>query len=173
MLFQKKICRNLSINSDKIRHFAIKSNNLQRGEIMKNNSQNGFSLIELLLVVVIIGVLATLAVPSFLRSINVAENANALASLRTIAAAQVSYLSQNRRFARLNELNSANNDTFGTTMASSLIRGKFTFQMNPVNPTDAALSNNYTIVATKTITTTGNPYVISVDQSGSIVQILP
>jgi type IV pilus assembly protein PilA len=53
----------------------------------------GFSLIELLIVVAIILVIAAIAVPSFLRSRMAANESAAVASLRTLNTAQISYTS--------------------------------------------------------------------------------
>ncbi len=140
---------------------------------MNNNGQKGFSILELLLVIVILGIIATIAIPSLQKGIRAAENGNALASLRTISGAEISYYAQSGRYARLDELNTTNGGNLGTIMPPNLIRGKFTFQMNPVTPTNAQLKDYYTIVATKSMGPNEGPYVISVDQSGVIVQILP
>lgn len=56
---------------------------------MKN--QKGFSLIELLLVVAVILIISAIAVPSFLRSRMRANEASAVASLRSIDTAAVTY----------------------------------------------------------------------------------
>ncbi len=53
--------------------------------------QRGFSLIELLIVVAIILIIAAIAVPSYLRSRMAANESAAVASLRTINTAQISY----------------------------------------------------------------------------------
>jgi type IV pilus assembly protein PilA len=51
----------------------------------------GFSLIELLIVVAIILIIAAIAVPSFLRSRLMANESSAVASIRTINTAMISY----------------------------------------------------------------------------------
>src|SRR3982074_1964593 len=53
--------------------------------------QKGFSLIELLLVVAVILIIAAIAVPNFLRSRLRANEASAVASLRVINTAAVTY----------------------------------------------------------------------------------
>jgi len=55
------------------------------------NQQKGFSLIELLLVVAIILIISAIAVPNFLRSRMRANEASAVASLRAINTAAVTY----------------------------------------------------------------------------------
>jgi type IV pilus assembly protein PilA len=54
-------------------------------------SNKGFSLIELLLVVAVITIIAAVAIPNFLRSRMRANEASAVASLRVINTAAVSY----------------------------------------------------------------------------------
>jgi general secretion pathway protein G len=50
----------------------------------KLSNEKGFSLIELLLVVVIIGIVAALAVPALQKGIRSAENGTTFATMRTI-----------------------------------------------------------------------------------------
>jgi prepilin-type N-terminal cleavage/methylation domain-containing protein len=61
---------------------------------MKND--RGFSLLELLIVVAIILIIATIAIPSLLRSRQAAQESSAVAQIRTINTAEVTYLSSNQ-----------------------------------------------------------------------------
>jgi prepilin-type N-terminal cleavage/methylation domain-containing protein len=54
-------------------------------------SENGFSLIELLIVVAIILIIAAIAIPNLLRSRMAANQASAVANVRTVSTASVSY----------------------------------------------------------------------------------
>jgi len=135
--------------------------------------EKGFSLIELLVVLAVIGVIATLAVPALRRATISAENGSTFSMLRTVATTQVGFYTTNSRFARLNEVNNLMASSLGTVSGNQVSRGKFTFDMTPAAPTDAELHDGFTITATRDIASEGVVYKYELTQSGQIRQILP
>jgi prepilin-type N-terminal cleavage/methylation domain-containing protein len=139
---------------------------------MKNSGERGFSLIELLIVVVIIGVIAAMALPALQKGIRAAENGNTFATMKTISSTQVNYYSQNNRFGRLSEINNILSSSIGTPSGNDINRGKFVLSMVPAVPTNAELKNGFTITATRNIPSEGLIYQYEVTATG-VRQILP
>jgi prepilin-type N-terminal cleavage/methylation domain-containing protein len=66
---------------------------LRDHEPMRQKNSNGFSLIELLIVVAIILIIAAIAIPNMLRAKIAANESSAVASIRTIITAETTYAS--------------------------------------------------------------------------------
>jgi len=140
---------------------------------MKKANQHGFSIIELLIVCVIVGIIAALAIPFLQKAVRATENANTFATMRTISSSQVGYFQTNNRFGRLTEINNLLSNSIGTPSGNQLNRGRFVFSMEPANPTDADLRNEYKIIAIRNVTGEGQVYQYEITQSGEIRQIFP
>ena len=136
-------------------------------------SEQGFSLIELLIVVLVISIIASVAIPYLQKALRIAENGNTFATLRTISNQEVAFYGSNNRFARLTEVNNIMSGSLGTPSGNDIMRGKFTISMSPAAPTDAELRNGYTITATRNVSSEGVIYIYQVTQSGELTQILP
>ena len=136
-------------------------------------NQKGFSLVEMVLVVTIIGIIAAIAVPSLSKAIAAAENGTAVSTLKTIASAQSTVMTQRNRYGRLDEVNLVQNGRLGTVLLNVLSRGKFKYEMVPANPTDAELKASFRIKATRVIDAAQTPYVVEMDERGFITTIFP
>jgi type IV pilus assembly protein PilE len=86
--------------------------------------QSGFSLLELMIVLVIVGILASIAIPSYRDSIRKSNRRAAQAVLMDIANRERQYFIANRAYADETELNYA---------LPAEVAGKYTFTITPDN----------------------------------------
>lgn len=139
---------------------------------MKDKNQKGFSLIELLLVCVVIGIIAAIAVPLLMKGIMAAENGSTNATLKIMLQDQTAFFVQKSRYARLDEINAIHDGTLGDIVDDKLIRGKFEYELVG-NPTDEELKTTFRIKATRAIGDTSLPYVMEISPEGYASQIFP
>ena len=135
--------------------------------------QRGFSLIELLIVVGIIGIVSAIAVPSMIGARAAAQEGAAVACLRTIHSSQTTIRVSLGRYARMSELNAYHDNSLGTMTANFLKRQGYLFQTIPTIPSDAQLTNSYRIAASGVGPDGITPYIFLVDESGIISQLSP
>ena len=141
---------------------------------MKKRSDQGFSLIELIIVCAIVGIIAALAVPHLQKALRATENGSTFATMRSVSSTQMSYYGSHNRFGRLTEINNIMSSAIGTPSGNEVTRGKFIFSMSPdPNPTDAQLRDGYTIIARRDVSGEGVVYQYELTQSGEIRQIFP
>jgi prepilin-type N-terminal cleavage/methylation domain-containing protein len=110
---------------------------------MKSN--RGFSLLELLIVVAIILIIATIAIPSLLRSRQAAQESSAVAQLRTINTAEVTYLSSNQ----------GSYGDIPSLITQGLLDGRFANSVSGYNFNVAASGSQYTATAQPTSANAG------------------
>ena len=110
---------------------------------MKNN--RGFSLLELLIVVAIILIIATIAIPSLLRSRQSAQESSAVANVRTVNTAEITYLSSNQ----------GSYGDIPSLITSGLLDTRFAGSVSGYSFVVSASGSDYTVTATPTSTNAG------------------
>ena len=112
---------------------------------MSKSSDRGFTLLELLIVVTIILIIATIAIPSLLRSRQSSQENAAVAQLRNINTAEVTYLISNQ----------GSYGTIPQLITQGLLDARFSGSISGYNFAITASGSNYTANADPTATNAG------------------
>lgn len=111
---------------------------------MRNGKQNGFTLIELMVTVAIVGMLASIAYPSYTSYIIKGNRSAAQAQMLDIANRQQQFLLANRAFASTTTLNSSG------YMLPSTLTGKYTHAVDVGTGTVPSFTITFTATGNQT-----------------------
>ncbi len=129
-----------------------------------NMKPRGFTLVEILIVMVIIALLATVAIPNFMRSRHNANETAAVVSMRTLTSALESYRGAQTPFSYppgLNAMNASNPAYIDSVLASGTKQGyNFTYTLVGVN--------QFTLTAVPMVSGITGTRTFYVDQTGVI-----
>lgn len=124
------------------------------------NSRRGFTLLELMIVVVVLGILASVAVPQYLKTVEKAHISEALSMLGQIRSAEARYYAEYRTYSSsLNTLDFSPTDTSGLP--------SYTYAV------DSATANDFCLRATRTGLTgtpagcVSNVYTVRINRDGN------
>jgi type IV pilus assembly protein PilE len=132
-------------------------------------AQRGFTLIELMIAVVVIGILSAIAIPNYRSYVQKAERGAAKAVMLNIAQTEERYYTNNGTYLAVAALPTAAPSGWQNYSGSSATSVKYniTVAAGLISTTPpAAITDNYTITATP-VTTDGVCNILKLDSTGA------
>jgi prepilin-type N-terminal cleavage/methylation domain-containing protein len=129
--------------------------------------EKGFTLIELMIVVVIIGILAALAVPRYMRSATKAKQSEAKGVLKQVYTMQRAYFVEHETYCLNGVVADAINwDAFAILAIELISTARYTYTMSVPAP------DQFTCTATANLDDDAPIDTWTIDQSGALVKII-
>ena len=134
--------------------------------LMRISDRKGFTLIELMIVVVIIGILAAMAIPRFMTASTKTKQSEAKLILKQIYVNQRTYKQQAGGVycVPAGAGSAANPDALAEIWVQIMPEAKYTYRITSANP-----ANQFLATATGNIDDDGTDDVWTIDQNGSLV----
>lgn len=125
------------------------------------HNRKGFTLIELMIVVVIIGILAALAIPRFMQATTKSKQSEAKQLLKQIYTMQRTYRQANNGYGD-NGVSAAANGSFPQIGVEIMATAIYTYDM-------VAAANTFTCTATANLDDDATDDVWTIDQDGNLL----
>jgi prepilin-type N-terminal cleavage/methylation domain-containing protein len=144
-------------------HTHLSLQDVRKAKIMLDKVlkiKKGFTLIELMIVVVIIGILAAMAIPVFMQATSKSKQSEAKAILKQIYVMEEAYRQENNTYACDGEEVLAG-ENFGTIGVEIMSSARYTYSIT-------ADSNSFTATATGNIDDDETVDTWEIDQTGNL-----
>jgi type IV pilus assembly protein PilA len=125
-----------------------------------HNRERGFTLIELMIVVVIIGILAALAIPRFMQATTKSKQSECKGILKQVYTMQHAYRQANNAYGD-NGVTAAASGSFPTLGIEVMAAARYSYVMT-------AAQNTFTCVATANLDDDGAIDTWQIDQTGAL-----